>query len=97
MKTRFQLLVAINLMRTPIGLLAQTKSMRSIAPCWPRAGSSQAGSGAIPSWERLRAALAVLRRQAQETLALRRGPFRRSSRHSRLNLPWQPRGCLLAT
>ena len=31
MKTRFQLLVAINLMRTPIGLLAQTKSMRSIS------------------------------------------------------------------
>ena len=30
MKTRFQLLVAINLMRTPIGLLAQTKSIRSI-------------------------------------------------------------------
>jgi len=30
MKTRFQLLVAINLMRTPIGLLAQPKSMRSI-------------------------------------------------------------------
>ena len=30
MRTRFQLLVAINLMRTRIRLLAQPKSMRSI-------------------------------------------------------------------